>query len=220
MRKIPTLFKRVYENHKVIDITPEVTDAKCWTAFQLGTPTIKMDGSCCAVLDGKLYKRFDAKKGRKIPPNAIPCQPEPDPVTGHHPHWVLCDPNNSADKWFIEAYKAYATDNVVLDGTYEAVGLHFNGNPYGLQYDILDPHGSHEINEVFDDRSSRTFENVKEYLRTHYIEGIVFWYCGEPVCKIKRTDFGYPWGDINAKKSWLNELYGANNWVLLRGEES
>lgn len=210
MKKIPTLFKRVFDpkTHKIIDITPEVTDTKCWMAFKLGTPTIKIDGSCCAIIDGKLYKRYDAKKGREIPPHAIPCQSEPDPITGHHPHWVLCDRCNPADKWFFEAYTNYSMDHIIVDGTYEAIGKHFNGNPYGFDHDTLDPHGSHDIDDAFETMDDRTFETVKEYLRTHYIEGIVFWYFGEPVCKIKRSDFGYPWGDVKVKKSLLNEIYG------------
>lgn len=32
----------------------------------------------------------------------------------------------------------------------------------------------------------RQFEN-------HKIEGIVFWYGGKPLCKIKRSDFGFKW---------------------------
>lgn len=210
MKKIPTLFKRVFDpkTHKIINITPDVTDTKCWMAFKLGTPTIKIDGSCCAIIDGKLYKRYDVKKGRKIPDNAIPCQPEPDLITGHHPYWVLCDRCNPADKWFFEAYTNYSMDHIIVDGTYEAIGKHFNGNPYGFDYDMLDPHGSHEIDDAFETMDDRTFETVREYLRTHYIEGIVFWYFGEPVCKIKRSDFGYLWGDDKAKKSWLNEMYG------------
>ena len=38
-----------------------------------------------------------------------------------------------------------------------------------------------------------TFKAIKEYLAENEIEGIVFWLNGEPVCKIKRTDFGFEW---------------------------
>lgn len=31
------------------------------------------------------------------------------------------------------------------------------------------------------------------WLNEHPIEGLVFWLDGEPVCKIKRTDFGLEW---------------------------
>jgi hypothetical protein len=37
-------------------------------------------------------------------------------------------------------------------------------------------------------------KKVRTYLETHVIEGIVFWKDGQPWCKIKRTDFGLPWG--------------------------
>lgn len=72
-------------------------------------------------------------------------------------------------------------------GTYEAIGKHFNGNPYGLDWDILVRHGDEEM------YIDRTFEGVKEYLEAFDIEGIVFWLDGKPVCKIKRSDFGLEW---------------------------
>lgn len=37
------------------------------------------------------------------------------------------------------------------------------------------------------------FEGIRDYLKEHYIEGIVFWKDGEPRCKIKRSDFGFEW---------------------------
>lgn len=190
MKKIPTLFERIYANHEVIGIYDNITNG-CEKAFLNGTATVKYDGSCCAIIDGFLYKRFDAKKGRKIPDNAIPCQSGPDPITGHFPHWVKCDMKNKADKWFIEAeYMTcmYSNQGLKLkDGTYEAIGKHFNGNPYHEDIDYLIPHGVNEI-EV-----ERTFEGVRKYLKDNYIEGIVFWYNGKPICKIKRSDFGYDW---------------------------
>ena len=73
------------------------------------------------------------------------------------------------------------------DGTYEAVGKHFNGNPYEVESDFLTPHGKVKI-EV-----ERTFEGVRKFLKENNVEGIVFWLDGKPVCKIKRTDFGFEW---------------------------
>lgn len=191
MKKIPTLFKREYKNHKVVNILPEVTEGYEWVLQGKGTPTVKIDGSCCAIIDGELYKRYDAKKGKKIPKGAISCC-EPDPVTGHHPHWVKCDINNPADKWFINAYN---NTPMIKDGTYEAIGKHFQGNPYGLSDDILEPHGVKIINDL----QGRTFDDIKKYLENHYIEGIVFWLNGEPKVKIKRSDFGLEWNGKNKK---------------------
>lgn len=194
MKKIPTLFTRVIENHKVIDITDEITPG-CDEAFLHGTATVKFDGSCCAVINGEFYKRYDAKKGKPVPENAIKCQEEADPVTGHLPCWIPCDRENKADKWFWEAYDNYKNGLLcenshiaeITSGTYEAIGPHFQGNPYKLTYDVLQKHGLHHI------KVGRTFEAVKQYITDNYIEGIVFWYNGEPVCKIKRTDFGLEW---------------------------
>ena len=189
MKKIPTLFERVYENHKIVDILPNVTEGMEWVLAGEGIATVKWDGSCCAIMNGEIYKRYDAKKGKKPPEGAIPCC-DPDPVTGHWPHWVKCDPNNPADKWFIQAFENVKKNECRADlygGTFEAVGPHFQANPYHFEEDKLIKHGIHEV-EV-----ERTFEGIKRYLENHSQEGIVFWKDGEPKCKIKRTDFGLPW---------------------------
>lgn len=190
MKKIPTLFVREFENHKVVNITPEVTEGLEWVLEGEGTPTIKRDGSCCAIINGELYKRYDAKNGKKVPEGAIPCC-EPDAVTGHWPHWIMCDRNNPADKWFFAAYDNTPSihDYPLVNGTYEAIGLHFQGNPYKFDYDVLYPHGE----EVIMDLNDRSFEAIKKYLEGHYIEGVVFWKDFEPKCKIKRSDFGLEW---------------------------
>ena len=183
MKKIPTLFERVFENRRIIDILPNVTPG-CEEAFLNGTATVKIDGSCCAVIDGEFYKRYDAKKGKKPPEGAIPCC-DADPVTGHHPHWVKVDSSNPNDKWFAEAYANLCY--IPGPGTYEAIGPHFNGNPYNLSVDQLMPHG------VIETGVERTFDGVKAWLETRNEEGLVFWLNGEPVCKIKRSDFGLKW---------------------------
>lgn len=187
MKKIPTLFARIYENHKIVEIKDEITPG-CEEAFKNGLATVKVDGACCAIIDGKFYKRYDAKKGKRPPVGAIPCC-NPDPVTGHWPHWVKVDRSNSADKWFLEALiESEVLDYGPLeDGTYEAIGLHFQGNPYDLGYDILVKHGT-DIVDV-----NRDFESISAWLNENLVEGLVFWLDGEPVCKIKRRDFGYEW---------------------------
>lgn len=188
MKKIPTLFERQFENHRIVGITDKITPG-CEEAFLNGYATIKFDGSCCAIIDGKLYKRYDAKKGKKPPEGAIPCC-DPDPVTGHWPHWVLVDFNNPADKWFVKAVcNIFSPDTRDISyATFEAIGPHFNGNPYSLLEDRLVLHGEAILHDV-----PRTFKGVKQYLEDTYIEGIVFWLDGEPVCKIKRSDFGFSW---------------------------
>lgn len=198
MKKIPTLFKREFENHRVVKVLPEVTPGFEWALEGEGIATVKIDGACCAIINGELYKRFNAKPGRFIPEGAIPCC-DPDPVTGHWPHWVKCDEHRSGDKWFWTAlshalcfHKIVTNEEMLEDGTYEAIGVHFNGNPYNLNVDTMVRHGMEGIVEL--DRSvDRSFEGIKKWLEEHEQEGIVFWKDGEPQCKIKRSDFGIEW---------------------------
>jgi hypothetical protein len=102
--------------------------------------------------------------------------------------------NRKEDKWFIHAWcnTPWATE----DGTYEAVGIHFRGNPYNLDADFLERHGRIRL-----DGCPRDFNGIRDYLRTHEIEGIV-WHRGNgEMCKIKRRDFGFEWpvkGEQNA----------------------
>ncbi len=189
MKKIPTLFVREFENHRVVGVKDEFTSEECKRAFLEGKPTIKFDGSCCAVIDGIFYKRYDAKKGKPIPEGAIKCQDEPDEITGHLPCWVEVKEDDPSDKWFIAAFKTYEKKyGKPKGGTYEAIGKHFQGNPYKHDYDILVPHG-----KALCKLDARTFESVKTYLAGYPQEGIVFWLDGKPVCKIKRSDFGLKW---------------------------
>lgn len=56
MKKIPTLFERIYENNKIVGITPKVTPGMEWVLKGEGTVTVKWDGACCAIIDGELFE--------------------------------------------------------------------------------------------------------------------------------------------------------------------
>ena len=230
MKKIPTLFKRVFSpDHKHKTILPEVTPG-CEAVLEgRCIPTVKWDGACCAIINGEIYKRYDAKVGKggkqkKPPEGAIPCQPEPDPITGHWPHWVKCDPANPADKYFFEALENSKGVRLcrqtleLSDGTYESVGPSIQSNPYGMDKHYLIPHGweptqaiirlmRHVASKPNDEytgqiygSSDELFDKMKKYLKEKAIEGIVFWLDGQPLCKIKRSDFGFPW-PVKSNKS-------------------
>lgn len=190
MKKIPTLFEREFKDHNVIKILPKVHPGMEWVLKGEGVATVKYDGSCCAIIDGEYYKRYDCKKGKIPPEGFIPCC-EPDTITGHWPGWVKVDEKNPADKWFVTAYEmTVMLENYGMklsDGTYEAVGRCFQNNPYNFTSNKLIKHGK-EIVEV-----ERTFDGIKKYLSKHEIEGLVFWKDGIPQCKIKRSDFGFEW---------------------------
>lgn len=81
MKKIPTLFERKFENHRIVRILPNISPDLAWVMAGEGVATIKWDGACCAVINGVFYKRYDAKHGKPVPSNAIKCQENADPVT-------------------------------------------------------------------------------------------------------------------------------------------
>ena len=194
MKKIPTAFVRVFEGYKIVDVLNQYTNEACEEAVLHGVPTIKWDGAACAVIRDTLYKRIDMSKAKK-PANAevILCQQSPDHLTGHWPAWIKCSRDNPADKWFFAAYDNYFDQpgrDMPMRGTFEAVGLHFNGNPYQMQGDTLIPHGKDFAHL---ENYGRGIIGIRDFLRDHEVEGIVFWLNGHPVCKIKRTDFGLPW---------------------------
>lgn len=59
MKKIPTLFKREFENHRVVKVLPEVTPGFEWVLRGEGVATVKYDGSCAMIWDYKDVKRGD-----------------------------------------------------------------------------------------------------------------------------------------------------------------
>lgn len=59
MKKIPTLFERVYENHKIVDIKPNVTEGMEWVLEGKGKATLKLDGACCAIINGEYRENME-----------------------------------------------------------------------------------------------------------------------------------------------------------------
>ena len=69
MKKIPTLFKRLFEGGNIVSVLPETADGLEYILTDEEViPTVKWDGSCCALIGGKFYKRYDAKRGKTPPP--------------------------------------------------------------------------------------------------------------------------------------------------------
>ncbi|MBR1384705.1 MAG: hypothetical protein IJ555_13000 [Ruminococcus sp.] len=205
MKKIPTLFQRKVEDNMILKVLPKLTDESlAWALAGDGTATEMLDGACCAVIKGKLYTRrvfqWDVNDIAKRPPRvAIPCC-DLDPVTGCIPCWMPVVPEAPSAQLYMSAYEISSA--FFPDGTYEAVGLHFSGNPYCLRRDYLIKHDATAI-----DLPDRSLEGIRTYLTEHAIKGIVFWKDGEPQCKIKRSDFGLPWPDKKHQKHIDHYLY-------------
>ena len=185
MKKIPTFFEKDPNDlSRVIDLIPPNNQ---WVLTN-GIATRKYDGTACAIIDGELYKRYDAKKGKVPPLGAIPCQ-EADTITGHHPHWIKVTSN---DKYHLEGL-ANSKHLDLSDGTYELVGPKVQSNPDKFSSHILLPHGIY----VLTDLNDFSFDSIREYLSNHAYEGIVFHHKNTltdgRMCKIRRKDFGLKW---------------------------
>lgn len=181
MKKIISLFQRNYDGDRLV--LNEIVPGAEWVAAGEGVATVKHDGTCCMVRDGKLFKRYDAKKGKTPPPGFEPAQ-EPDPVTGHHPGWVPVG-DGPDDRWHRKAFAVQ--EGTLSDGTYELVGPKVQGNPENCQTHTLLRHGCHEFapNVV-----PRTFDQLKAWLADKQIEGIVWHHPDGRMVKIKKKDFG------------------------------
>lgn len=181
MKKISTLFNKNPENLGLV--INEINPKNQWAFDGNYIATRKYDGTAVAIINGKLYKRYDVKiaKGMIPPIGAIPCQ-EADTITGHHPHWVKCDGQNNENKYHFEAFDKL-TEKV--DGTYELCGEKIQKNPEKITGHQLIKHGQNII-----ELESLDFEYLKTYLEVNDIEGIVFYdTTSENMCKLRKKDF-------------------------------
>ena len=179
MQKIISLFQRNYETDRLVrdDIVPGAE----WVVAGEGVATRKFDGTCCLVREGKLYKRYDAKKGRTPPANFEPAQ-DYDTITGHMPGWVPIR-EGPEDRWHREAFDQLPF--APQDGTYELCGPKVQGNPEQFDTHVLIRHGI----EIIDD-APRTFDALRAFFGAYKIEGIVWHHPDGRMVKIKGKDFG------------------------------
>jgi len=181
MKKIPTIFVRDMSKQPAL-VTPEWRDGCEWVQAGEGTATLKHDGTCCMVRDGRLYKRRELKPGQPEPANFE--RADFDEETGKTVGWVPVVEGNSDDKYHLEAFAAGG----FLDGTFELMGPKIQGNKSGFDKHVLVPHGTMQLSEV-----PRTFDGLRVYLDQHQIEGIVWHHPDGRAAKIKRRDFGFRW---------------------------
>lgn len=178
MKKVPTLFERDWDGDRsrVLD---QVHPGCEWVLAGEGVATRKLDGTCCMIRDGKLYKRRELRQGDKEPP--LFERVDHDEETGKTVGWVPCD-IGPEDKWHMTAF---ASEPGLPDGTYELIGPKVQGNPEGWAGHQLVLHGS-----IMEDDVPRTFDGLREWLAGQDIEGIVFHHPDGRMAKIKLRDFG------------------------------
>lgn len=192
MKKIPTIFERDWngDRSRVVD---KINPAAQWVFDGEGMPTRKLDGTCCMVRGGTLYKRReiteeDLQNGKA--PTGFELA-DHDFETHKVVGWVPVG-EGPEDRWYREAF---AHGIGWFDGTYELIGPKVQGNPEHSEMHDLVRHdaGGLSITEPFE----RTFEEIDTFLGHHDIEGIVFHHPDGRMAKIKGRDFGHNRKDKN-----------------------
>jgi hypothetical protein len=177
MEKIISLFQRNYDGDRLV--RDEVVPGAEWVLAGEGVATRKLDGTCCMVRGGKLYKRYEVKPGGTPPANFEPAN-EVDENTGKQQGWVPVG-DRPEDRWHREAFERGFHGN----GTYELIGPKVQGNPEGFASHALLPHGT-----LLQPDAPRTYAELREWLAAQDIEGIVWHHPDGRMVKIKKKDFG------------------------------
>jgi len=178
MQKVPTLFERDWNGGRS-RVLPQVHPGCEWVLAGEGNATRKLDGTCCMIRGGKLYKRRELREGDKEPPlfERVGYDEETKKTVG----WVPCDIGPD-DKWHMAAFEK---EPDLPDGTYELIGPKVQGNPENWPGHQLVRHGS-----IAEDDVPRTFEGLRKWFEGQDIEGVVFHHPDGRMAKIKLRDFG------------------------------
>jgi hypothetical protein len=186
MKKVPTVFERDWsgDRSRVID---QVHEGCEWVLAGEGTATRKVDGTCCLIRDGKLYKRRELRDGDTVPADFE--EADHDAETGKTVGWMPVG-DGPEDRYHREAWEAAG---ILLDGTYELLGPKVQGNPERAKGSLLVRHGDGTAGVIVD--VPRSFDGLREWLVGKDIEGVVFHHRDGRMAKIKLRDFGLKRGD-------------------------
>lgn len=178
MKKIPTLFVRDAGTFRVLNAVH--ADAQ-WVTAGEGVATRKFDGTACLVVEGRLWKRYESRAGKPVPPKFLPLNAA-DIDGAFGPGWLPVSEDAPEDQYHREAWDIATW---LPDGTYELVGPKIQRNPERFAFHCLVRHGT---SPLFD--APRDFDGLRVYLGTHDIEGVVWHHGDGRMVKIKGTDFG------------------------------
>lgn len=184
MNKIPTIFDRDWSG----TIGPParfVLDERhpdCgWVFAGEGAATRKLDGTCCLIQDGLLFKRHEVRAGKTMPDGFVLV--EEDKETGKTVGWLPVG-DGPEDKWHREAFER---DSLRQEGTYELIGPKVQGNPEQSEFHDLIPH---TITALRIESPPTSFNAMREWLDGLDIEGVVWHHPDGRMAKIKLKDFG------------------------------
>ena len=192
MKKIPCLFARDFTDKRRPVLLRDVSPG-CGVGHRRrggSNAQARRDRVCSHRWE---FKRYDVKKGKSVPQGAIPCD-EPDPITGHWPHWIEVG-SEPDSRYHVEAFTGLRSSDgsrfrprePIADGTYELVGPKVQGNPEGFAEHTLVRHGTEAVDPP------RTWDGLRDFLASYDGEGIVFHHPDGRMCKIRRDDFGFDW---------------------------
>lgn len=212
MKRIPTLFLRDPCDPK--RLTDKINPEAAWLLTcpeTLVEPSVKWDGTAMQVLQGRPWKRFTVKHGRRRPAGFDATGPSDE---GVYPGWVPLG-EGPEDRYHRQAWSRFLgcsprddgclcsvggsfRDDWSMDGTYELVGPKVQGNPYGLEEHMLVRHGDRSVPV-----HGLGLEELREVLQALKAEGIVWRNVVREgrygrglvprYAKLKRRDFGLEW---------------------------
>ena len=189
MKKIPSLFYRSDDDPNGICI--DSVNPLCeWVMRDEGIATAKFDGTACAVIKGKIYKRYD--NSRLISKDNRVQKTKPLDT------WVHCDDHTDRGKFIYwiplsttDYYHhiAWAWEHWELsDGTYELVGPGVQDNPHNFSSNGLVRHGCILIHAL-----KPSYDSIRDFLKESSCEGIVWHHPDGRMAKITKEKFGFPW---------------------------
>ena len=183
MQKMPTIFMRDEVSRGKALARDEINPLAQWVFDGEGIAYIKWDGTCCAVMDGKFYRRLNLKQGKPKPEGWVHWSGEGDSGHGWPP--VTDHPQDAMhrDAWDLGGGE-------FPDGTYELIGPRIQRNPHGVSKNLLIPHVSPSYERGIPVVS---FDAIRNLLAEEIEEGFVWHHPDGRMAKIKRRDFGLPW---------------------------
>ncbi len=193
MKKIPTIFERDWNGDKSL-VVDQINPAAQWVFDGEGVATRKIDGTCCLVKDGKLWKRREIKPGKEAPSDFVLA--DHDEVTGKKMGWVPVGdgPDDAAHREAWDSMEWVSSIKLDQEFTCELLGPKIQGNPERCDKHILIAHSAMLPYVAATERLQllvpRTFDDLRAWLEGKDMEGIVFHHPDGRMAKIKLRDFG------------------------------
>lgn len=206
MKKIPTLFERDWNGDRS-RVVPTYHPDCAWVVAGEGVATKKIDGACCMIRDGALFKRRELKATEDEPPGFL--RADYDPETRKTIGWLPVG-DGPEDRYFREAFDMLSNRS---PGTYELVGPKVQGNPEGLPAHGLVSHDHLELAE----QPPRDFEGLRAWMAGQDIEGVVWHHPDGRRAKLKLRDFGLSRTGLDARDASKREAHAQPNPIKPQG---